>query len=372
MKHIIIYLAIALVMFGLLGWYFAQQEDLQPKALQAELSVSNVAKLPQQKVEMLFSDMSNEEKNSFRIAIQNELGAAVDVAAHDCMGSAEVQMTYAKKVLEQGCTVLMLEPVNDTVTDELLALAQEYDVPVVLMNRRATAEQLATFSKLYSILKADDSEEAELERLADTIADYWEKNRDDLDNWLHDDKLSIAAVTEYGYEESGKWAKLQSLLEERGCTAKLTKDVVTEYLNYNLEYSLDAIYYSGAELLLFSDSADAEKANVYYNDPTEYSNGYRAWRVVMEADETAYNLYKDGKVLFAEGSGGYMMGRAAAQILRLLLEGQIPRVSSSLASQTDGGKTFLCNPVVLRNVIETVEPEEQDTNSSRTAAVGIS
>ena len=70
MKHIIIYLAIALVMFGLLGWYFAQQEDLQPKALQAELSVSNVAKLPQQKVEMLFSDMSNEEKNSFRIAIR--------------------------------------------------------------------------------------------------------------------------------------------------------------------------------------------------------------------------------------------------------------------------------------------------------------
>ena len=59
MKHIIIYIAIALVMFGLLGWYFAQQEDLQPKALQAELSVSNVAKLPQQKVEMLFSDMSN-------------------------------------------------------------------------------------------------------------------------------------------------------------------------------------------------------------------------------------------------------------------------------------------------------------------------
>lgn len=62
-----------------------------------ELSVSNVAKLPQQKVEMLFSDMSNEEKNSFRIAIQNELGTAMDVAAHDCMGSAEVQMTYAKK-----------------------------------------------------------------------------------------------------------------------------------------------------------------------------------------------------------------------------------------------------------------------------------
>lgn len=372
MKHIIIYLAIALVMFGLLGWYFAQQEDMQPKALQADLNVSNVAKLPLQKVEMLFSDMSNEEKNSFRIAIQNELGAAVDVAAHDCMGDAEVQMTYAKKVLEQGCTVLMLEPVDDTAADELLTLAQEYDVPVVLMNRRATAEQLATFPKLYSILKAEDSEEAELERLADTIADYWEENREQLNFRLQDGKLGIAAVTEYGLEDSGKWEKLQTMLEERGCTAILSRDIVTEYLNYNMEPRLDSIYHYGGEMILFSDSADAEKASVYYNDPTEYSNGYPAWLVVMEADETAYNLYKDGKVLFAEGGGGYMMGRAAAQMLRLLLEDQIPRVSGSLASQADGGKTFLCNPVVLRNVIETVEPEEQDANSSRTAAVGIS
>ena len=135
---------------------------------------------------------------------------------------------------------------------------------------------------------------------------------------------------------------------------------------------IDDLHVFGYGMTLHELLRDAEKANVYYNDPTEYSKGYRAWRVVMEADETAYNLYKDGKVLFAEGSGGYMMGRAAAQMVKLLLEGQLPRVSSSLASQTDGGKTFLCNPVVLRNVIETVEPEEQDTNSSRTAAVGIS
>lgn len=372
MKHIIIYLAIALAMFGLLGWYFAQQEDLQPQAMQTELNVSNTAKLPQQTVKMLFSDMSNEEKNSFRIALQTELGTAVSVEAHDCMGSTEVQLTYAKKLLEQGCTVLMLEPVDDTVTDELLALAAEYDVPVVLMNRRATAYQLAAYPGLYSILKAEDNEDAELERLADTIAGYWEKNQDEMDNWLHDNKLSIAVVTEYGYEDSGKWAKLQSLLEERGCTATLTKDIVTEYLNYNLEYSLDAIYYSGAELILFSDSADAQKADAYYNDPTEYSKGYGALRAVMEADETAYNLYKDGKVLFVEGGGGYMMGRAAAQMLKLLLDGQLPRVSGSLASQADGGKTFQCNPVVLQNIIATEQPEEENVSASRTGMVGVS
>lgn len=212
----------------------------------------------------------------------------------------------------------MLEPVNDTVTDELLALAQEYDVPVVLMNRRATAEQLATFPKLYSILKADDSEEAELERLADTIADYWEKNRDDLDNWLHDDKLSIAAVTEYGYEESGKWTKLQSLLEERGCTAKLTKDVVTEYLNYNLEYSLDAIYYSGAELLLFSDSADAERQMFIIMTPQSIpkvtARGEWLWRR-MKRHITCIRMGKcfcGGQRRLYDGSGRGTDGKAVA------------------------------------------------------------
>ena len=318
MKHILIYLVIALGIFGLLGWYFAQQEELQPQAVQSNLLINNVAKQSQLTVKMLFSDMSNETKNEFRTTLQAELGDVAAVEAHDCMGSAEVQLSYAKKVLEQGCAVLMLEPVDDTVTDELLALAQEYGVPVILMNRRATAEQLAACDNLYGIVMAEDTEDAELTRLADTIADYWANNRDDLDCWIRNDTLSIAAVTEYGFEESGKWEKLQSLLAERDCTAVLCSDTITEYLNYNLEHAFDALYYKGPELILFSDSADAEKAYTYYNDPTEYPNGYGGtlW-AVMEADETAYNLYKDGKVLFAEGGSGYLMGRAAAQMVKL-------------------------------------------------------
>ena len=377
MKHILIYLVIALGIFGLLGWYFAQQEELQPQAVQSDLTMNNVAKQSQLMVKMLFSDMSNETKNEFRTTLQAELGDMATVEAHDCMGSAEVQLSYAKKVLEQGCAVLMLEPVDDTVTDDLLALAQEYGVPVVLMNRRATAEQLAAYDDLYGIVMAEDTEDAELTRLADTIADYWANNRDDLDCWIQNDKLSIAAVTEYGFEESGKWEKLQSLLEELDCTAVLCSDTVTEYLNYNLEHAFDAIYYKGPELILFSDSADAEKAYTYYNDPTEYPNGYGGtlW-AVMEADETAYNLYKDGKVLFAEGSSGYLMGRAAAQMVKLLLNGEAPRVSIQLATPADGGKTYLCNTVVLRNTIAVEEPEETETaeeqNSVMSAPMKIS
>ena len=60
MKHILIYLVIALGIFGLLGWYFAQQEELQPHAVQSNLLMNNVAKQSQLTVKMLFSDMSNE------------------------------------------------------------------------------------------------------------------------------------------------------------------------------------------------------------------------------------------------------------------------------------------------------------------------
>ena len=344
MKHILIYLVIAAGIFGLLGWYFTQQEDLQPQTVvPSDLTMNNLTKQSQTIVKMLFSDMSDEEKNSFRIALQSELDGLAEVEAHDCMGSAEVQLAYAKRVLDQGCSLLMLEPVNETVADNLLAMAQEYGVPVVLMNHRATSEQLAAYSNLYGIIKAEDTEEAELTRLADTIAEYWKTNREQLNFRLYDGKLGIAAVT--------------------------------EYLNYNLEPRLDAIHAFGGEMLLFSDSADAEKAYSYYRDPTEYPSGnYKPYLVVMEADETAYNLYKDGKILFAEGGGGYMMGKAAAQMVKLLLNGEAPRVSIQLATPADGGKTYICNTVVLRNTIVTEEPEEekQEQKTVKESSVGIS
>ena len=360
MKHILIYLAVALVMFGLLGWYFTRQDDIHPQATPTNLTTSNVAKQSQQTVKMLFADMSSEEKNAFRTALMSELDDTLLVEAHDCMGSAEVQLTYAKRVLEQGCTVLLLEPVDEATADELLSLAASYDVPVVMMNRSATPAQLAAYDKVYGIVKAEDTEEAEHPRLADTIAEYWKTNREQLNFRLLDGKLGIATVTDYDFEESGKWEKLQTLLEERDCDTVLSWSVITEYLNHNLERRLDTIHAYGGELILFGDSADAEKAYAYYRDPTEYPSGnYKPFLGVMEIDETAYNLFKDGKVLFAEGAGGYMMGRAAAQMIAQLVYGQAPRVSAFLATPADGGKNFLCTPVMLKNTIAVEQPEEE-------------
>ena len=94
----------------------------------------------------------------------------------------------------------------------------------------------------------------------------------------------------------------------------------------------------------------------------------------MEADDTPYHWYKDGKILFAEGGGGYMMGKAAAQMVKLLLNGEAPRVSIQLAMPADGGKTYICNTVVLRNTIVTEEPKEekQEQKTVKESSVGIS
>ena len=370
MRHILIYLFIALGIFGLLGWYFARQDTLQPD-IQKVTAEANAIKQTQRQVELLFDGMGEEGKNNFRTALQTELEGVAKVDAHDCLGSAEVQLNYAQRLLEGGCAVLLVEPVDSAAVEGLIELTAQYDVPMILLNTRATTAWTEKYDKLYSLMSMEDTEEQDLERLADTIAYYWSNNRDALDHWIQNDSLAIAAVTEYGFEDSGKWDKLQSLLEQRDCTATLAKDIVTEYLNFNLEFSLDAIYYSGAEIILFSDSADAEKAYAYYNDPTEYSNGYDSWLCVMEADATAYRLYEQGRILFAEGSSGHVMGKAAAQLVTALLNEEQPRIASQLATPADSGKTFLCNAVVLRNMIETDEPED-DAEANQEANYSIS
>lgn len=68
-----------------------------------------------------------------------------------------------------------------------------------------------------------------------------------------------------------------------------------------------------------------------------------------------------------------MMGKAAAQMVKLLLNGETPRVSIQLATPADGGKTYICNTVVLRNTIVTEEPEEeQEQKTVKESSVGIS
>ena len=53
MRHILIYLFIALGIFGLLGWYFARQDTLQPD-IQKVTAEANAIKQTQRQVELLF------------------------------------------------------------------------------------------------------------------------------------------------------------------------------------------------------------------------------------------------------------------------------------------------------------------------------
>ena len=70
MRHILIYLFIALGIFGLLGWYFARQDTLQPD-IQKVTAEANAIKQTQRQVELLFDGMGEERKNNFRTALQD-------------------------------------------------------------------------------------------------------------------------------------------------------------------------------------------------------------------------------------------------------------------------------------------------------------
>lgn len=355
MKHILIYILIALVFFGLIELYFFKNNSIvQQKSNEVTMVGSGNEAMPS--VGMVLNGLDTDEKVAFRAAVTGRLQENARLSVADSLGSEEIQLTYCQKLIAQGCTCLIVEPVNARCVDALAELASGYGVPMILLGQRPTAGQQETCSRLYSVGYA---EEDEMTRLADLISGYWKNNRETMDSLVEDDILYYAVVSDYGFENSGKAEELTALLAERGCEAKFVRDTVTEYLNYDLERVLDNDYNATAELILFADSADAEKAYSYFRDPTEYPSGKSMGiqLAVMDMDTTAYNLYKEGKVLFATGNGGMVLGQVTADLARQLLAGETPLLSSSIAQVANEGRTFLCNPLTLRSMIEQKMPD---------------
>lgn len=350
MKHILIYILIALAFFGLIELYFFRNDNIvQQKSNEATMVGSSNEAMPS--VGMVLNGLDTDDKVAFREAVTRRLQEHARLSMTDSLGSEEIQFTYCQKLIAQGCTCLIVEPVNAGCVDALAELASGYGIPMILLGQQPTAGQRESCSQLYSVGYA---KEDEMPRLADLISGYWKNNRDMMDSRVEDGILYYAVVSDYGFEDSGKAEELTALLAERGCEAKFVRDTVTEYLNYDLERALDNDYAATAELILFADSADAEKAYSYFRDPTEYPSGNSLGiqLAVMDMDITAYNLYEEGKVLFATGNGGMVLGQITADLARQLLAGETPVFSSSAAQVANEGRTFLCNPLTLRSIIE--------------------
>ena len=354
MKHILIYIIIALGIFGMMSLYFSQNDQLTRAAVTS--SEVNVAKQSIIQVGILFENIENQDKVEFRSSLKEQLGVSANVVSSDCGGDPSVQMSYFKMMLGKGCKYIFVDNFQSSNVDEMITLAAGQEATLILMNGAPTAAQLQSYEKLYSI---GCNEENDMEALADMLSGYWVSNREEMD-FKVDDTLAYAAVSNYGFVDSGKAEQLEELMSKKGCPIKLVSDTVTEYLNYDFEYELDQIYFANAEAILFADSADAEKAYAYYHDPSEYSKTPKIKLIVMSADETAYSLYETDRILCATGNGGPVLGRMAAQMVTTLEGGGTLSYSTIGTNPTNGGRTFLCNNSILRNIIisETEEEEE--------------
>lgn len=359
MKHIVIYILIAVAIFGFLSSYFSEDSIILPTQ-DAFVTNTDVPKETQLSVGVLFNGMDDAEKVAFRSSMEEMTADLMAYSYHDCLNDAKVQVTYARRLLSEGCQMLLIEPVNDEVVDTLIDAATEKQVPLVLLKYQPSTEQIKRYENLYAVDFSYEVYDLPLELIADTIAYYWTEHNDEMDTRQFDDVLKIATVSDYDMEESGEIDELQALLTERGVKAKFVYEVVTRYLNYNIESNIDAVYWSHAELILFADSSDAEKAYYYFRDPNEYTKVPPINLAVMNADSNAYNLYHQEKVLFAVDDGGPMMGRVTGKLISGLAQGYRPAFNAEAVTPQNGGRTYLCNPTALRNIFVEEEPETEE------------
>lgn len=344
MKHILIYILIALCIFGFMGFYFAQ--DKNNIVASADSARAEIAKQEILQVGVLINNMEAQSNASFASTVTTQLSNIATVTVSDCIGDSSVQMNYLNRMLKQGIKYLLVQPVNAEGINEMISQASAYKATLIVLGSDLTQEQMNAYDRVFAV-KGPNDEDADLKAVASALSSYWKNNRDsmDLDS---DGTLKYAVISDYGFEDSGKAAKLASLLAQADCTAKMEDDVITRYLNYNYESQLDMIFFHNVDVILFTDSADAEKAYNYFHDPSEYRNVPKQKLCLMDADETAYSLYESGKVLFAAGTGGTVTGRAAAALITSLEKGETPKPALIGAVSGGNDRTYQVNSAILR------------------------
>lgn len=352
MKHILIYLLIALALFLLLTFLF-------PAGRPPDAEVTDPAdgRDPETaetgKVGILFSGADDLWKVEFKNALERGLDGRAELVAKDYGENPGTFLTYFKKLLKDGCGCLILEVAPRASVDELLALAKEAGSTLFLYGCALTREQADFYGNAYTI---GFGETHRAETLAGVLAGYWHTNERELDSRKRDGILYYSVVSDSGYQDTDFRKELEALAAERGLKMELREDVVTRYLNYNFEYPLDRIYFSLSEAILFADSADAEKAYHYYHDPSEYTKGPPdIYFCVMEDDETALSLCEGNQILFASGNGGTNLGAMVLRMMRALQEGEPLNHATVGVTPRDNGRNFLCAETAHRTVIRTEE-----------------
>ncbi len=353
MKHILICLLIALGIFAFMGNRFSGGESPKRDNNIVMATHTNVQKQTAAKVGVLLNHADNADKVNFLKTLEKDLGHTAAVQTVDCAGSAEAQMRYFKKLLEDGNRFIFAEVFEPENVDGMIALAKEYGAALLLDGHTLTDQQLKAYPAVYTI---GTSPSETIFSLANVIASYWATNEDQLDRRKNDEVFYYSMVSNEEFEDSDERKALEKEAADRGCELELVHDAITDYLNYNYEGELYDIYLSKAELILFTNSSDALKAYNYFHNPSIFSYGPpRIVFGVLSADDLAYSLFEEQKVLFVLGNGGSVMGRLAAKMITALANGEPLNYSNVGVMPSQNGRSFLCGDLLLRNIIEKPE-----------------
>jgi len=83
--------------------------------------------------------------------ISSETGITVNIEIANASGSQSTQNTQVKNMINHGCDVICVNPVDRTDTAYIMDLAQENDIPMVFFNREPVREDLLRWEKFYYV-----------------------------------------------------------------------------------------------------------------------------------------------------------------------------------------------------------------------------
>ena len=90
---------------------------------------------------------------TYRNALQAMLeGKGYEVTVVDGNNDQAKQTEQVNTFITQGVDALIINPVMTSAADTIIAAVQQADVPTVLINREPTAEQMAAYNKLVTLV----------------------------------------------------------------------------------------------------------------------------------------------------------------------------------------------------------------------------
>ena len=138
----------------------------------------------------------------------------VQLESYDASGSQYTQNTQVAQLIDNGCDVLCINPVDRTAPGKMIELARENNIPIIFFNREPVEEDLKQWNRIYYIgSSAKGSGTLQGEAAADYLKTHpdADRNRDGVIQYIllegepgHQDSImrseeSVETLEEKGY-----------------------------------------------------------------------------------------------------------------------------------------------------------------------------